>query len=38
MDRWEAFKPTIEKLYLQERRKLADVVTIMKRDHGFDAV
>jgi hypothetical protein len=37
-DRWEELKPTIEQLYLKDKKKLAEVVRLMKRDHGLDAV
>ncbi|KAF2475822.1 uncharacterized protein BDR25DRAFT_278511 [Lindgomyces ingoldianus] len=37
-DRWEELKPIIEQLYLKEKKKLADVVRILKNAHGFDAV
>jgi hypothetical protein len=38
MDRWEELKPIIERLYLNEKKKLADVVSILKNDYGFDAL
>jgi hypothetical protein len=38
MNRWEELKPIIEQLYLQEKKKLADVVLTLKNDHGFDAL
>ncbi|KAF2266840.1 hypothetical protein CC78DRAFT_594620 [Lojkania enalia] len=38
MDRWEELKPIVEKLYLLEKKRLADVVLILKNDYGFDAV
>jgi len=37
-DRWEQLKPVIERLYLNEKKKLSDVVEILKKDYGFDAV
>ncbi|KAF1955045.1 hypothetical protein CC80DRAFT_475126 [Byssothecium circinans] len=36
-DRWETLKPVIEQLYLYEKRKVSDVVVLMRNDHGFDA-
>jgi hypothetical protein len=38
MDRWEELKPIIEQLYLQEKKKLADVILILKNDYGFEAL
>jgi hypothetical protein len=32
---WEDQRPTFEQLYVTERRKLREVIEIMKRDHGF---
>ncbi|OCL14233.1 hypothetical protein AOQ84DRAFT_384874 [Glonium stellatum] len=37
-DPWEVWKPTIERLWMVESRKLPDIVSLMKKDHGFDAV
>ena len=38
VDRWEELKPVIKRLYLEERKKLVDVVTEMKYTYRFDAV
>ena len=38
MDRWEELKPVIEQLYLNEKKKLADVVLTLKNDYGFNAL
>jgi Clr5 domain len=35
--RWELLKPYLEKLYIQEKRKLSDIVDIMKSQHKFYA-
>ncbi|PVH95956.1 hypothetical protein DM02DRAFT_689112 [Periconia macrospinosa] len=37
-EKWEILKPTIEHLYLDERKKVADIARIMKENYGFDAV
>lgn len=37
-ERWELLKPTIERLYIDEKRKLPDVMKILKDQYGFDAV
>jgi Clr5 domain len=36
-ERWELLKPFMEQLYIQEKRKLPDVVDIMKSRHKFYA-
>ena len=36
-EKWELLKPTIERLYIQEKQKLPDIVKAFK-DYGFDAV
>ncbi|KAI9764311.1 MAG: hypothetical protein M1840_008529 [Geoglossum simile] len=35
--RWELLKPDLERLYLDEKRKLSEIIEIMKWQHGFDA-
>lgn len=35
--RWELFKPYLEQLYIQEKRKLSDIVNIMKSQRKFYA-
>lgn len=37
-ERWERLKPIITQLYVNENKKLAEVVAKMKEEHGFDAV
>jgi hypothetical protein len=37
-DSWEHFRPTIQKLYIDENRRLTEVVRVMKTEYGFDAV
>jgi Clr5 domain len=37
-DRWEHFRLTIERLYIEENRRLTEVVRVMKAEYGFDAV
>ena len=32
---WEQFRPVIEKLYIDEERKLSDVTQIMSQKYGF---
>jgi hypothetical protein len=36
-NRWELFKPYLAQLYIQERRKLSDIVNIMKTQRKFYA-
>ncbi|KAF2644412.1 hypothetical protein P280DRAFT_504011 [Massarina eburnea CBS 473.64] len=36
-DRWEIFKPAIEQIYMTEKKKITELVAIMKNSHGFDA-
>jgi hypothetical protein len=36
-DEWDAIKPTIQRLYLDEDRSLKQVMRIMARDHDFHA-
>jgi hypothetical protein len=36
-DRWEILKPEIVRLWLDERVKLKDLLSIMKVRHGFSA-
>ncbi|KAF8853073.1 hypothetical protein BDZ45DRAFT_599053 [Acephala macrosclerotiorum] len=35
--RWEPLKPYLERLYLNEKMKLPEIVAIMKSQYGFDA-
>jgi hypothetical protein len=35
--RWGMLKPYLEQLYIQEKRKLSDIVEIMKSRHKFYA-
>lgn len=37
-DPWELWKSTIEQLWMVENRKLPEIVSLMKDNHGFDAV
>ena len=37
-DPWELWKSTIEQLWIVENRKLPEIVSLMKSNHGFDAV
>ena len=37
-DPWEFWKSTIEQLWMVENRKLPEIVSLMKGNHGFDAV
>ena len=37
-DPWELWKSTIEQLWMVENRKLPEIVSLMKGNHGFDAV
>lgn len=34
---WDAQRPLIKKLYLDENRPLTEVMKLMKRDQGFSA-
>ena len=36
--KWELLKPTIERLYIHENRKLSEVMKAIKEQLGFDAV
>ena len=36
--KWDILKPTIERLYVRENRKLKDIVAAIKHDCGFQAV
>lgn len=36
-ERWEVLRPIIEQLYVQEKRRLLEVMKIMKADYAFDA-
>jgi hypothetical protein len=36
-EKWELLKPYLERLYLDEKRKLPEVVQIIKTQYGFDA-
>lgn len=35
--KWDLLKPVIKQLYIDEDQPLPELVTIMKRDYGFDA-
>ena len=35
---WELLKPTIERLYVRENRKLSEVISIIRDQYGFDAM
>ena len=37
-DPWELWKSTIKQLWMVENRKLLGIVSLMKGNHGFDAV
>ena len=34
---WELLKPTIERLYIHENRKLPDVIKSIRDQYGFNA-
>lgn len=34
-DPWTTYKPIIERLYIEEKRPLREVVQVMEREHGF---
>jgi hypothetical protein len=36
-DEWEAVKPKIQQLYVQDEKTLQQVIRILQRDHGFAA-
>ena len=36
-ERWELLKPDLERLYLDEKRKLPEIIEIMKSQYEFDA-
>ncbi|PMD28777.1 hypothetical protein L207DRAFT_383028, partial [Hyaloscypha variabilis F] len=36
-DKWEAVKPKIQQLYVQDEKTLQQVIRILQRDHGFAA-
>jgi hypothetical protein len=36
-EQWEAQKPNIKRLYIAERKSLAEVIGILARDFGFTA-
>ncbi|KAI9807444.1 MAG: hypothetical protein M1833_000189 [Piccolia ochrophora] len=36
-ERWEELKPTISRLYVDENRKLSEVIDIINSQYGFDA-
>jgi Clr5 domain len=36
-ERWELLKPDLARLYLDENRKLSEIIEIMKSQFGFDA-
>jgi hypothetical protein len=35
--KWEFLKPHIERLYIDQKHKLAEVIEILKGQYGFDA-
>ena len=35
--KWELLKPTVERLYVHENRKLSDVIKSIRDHCGFDA-
>ena len=35
--KWELLKPTIERLYIHEERKLPDVIELIRSETEFDA-
>ncbi|SPN98764.1 uncharacterized protein DNG_01805 [Cephalotrichum gorgonifer] len=37
VEAWEAVKPTIRHLYLEERKPLKEVIRVMAENHGFQA-
>jgi hypothetical protein len=36
-ERWEHLKPLITQLYIDDNRKLPDIVQTLKDEYGFDA-
>lgn len=34
-DPWTTYKPIIERLYIEEKKTLREVVQVMEREHGF---
>jgi hypothetical protein len=36
-ERWEQLKPVISRLYVDENRKLPDIIEIVRARYGFDA-
>lgn len=37
-ERWKLLKPCLERLYFDQKRKLPEIVQIMKAQYGFNAV
>ena len=36
--KWDLLKPMIERMYVDEGRKLKDIIEIIKEEFGFNAV
>lgn len=36
LDQWEFYKPEIYRLFIEEKRKVSEIVKYMKQTHGFD--
>lgn len=34
-DPWTTYKPIIQRLYIEEKRPLKEVIQVMEREHGF---
>lgn len=34
-DPWTTYKPIIQRLYIEEKRPLKEVMKVMEREHGF---
>jgi hypothetical protein len=36
-ERWELLKPVLKRLYFDEKRKLPEIISLMKSTYNFDA-
>ena len=36
--KWDLLKPTVKRMYVDEGRKLKDIIEIIKEEFGFNAV
>ena len=37
-EKWEVLKPVIKRLYIEENRKLNDIISSIRNQYGFHAV